>query len=133
MIYRKNSQGEPFGFTLVELLIVVAIIAIISVIAIPHYRKYAMEAKQSDAQIQLKAIYLAEELYHSTYGTYTSDTSKLSGWKDSVGPYTFSLANVTSDTFVAIASGNLDSDSTLDIWQIDETGELTHISDDSQN
>ncbi len=121
------------GFTLVELLIVLAIIAILSVIAIPSYRKYVMEARQTDARVQLRAIYLAEELYHSTHNTYTADTTKLTGWKDRVKAYTFTIVSADKDHFKAKAQGNLDSDETLDTWEIDETGTITHTVDDAEN
>ena len=129
-----SFKGEPpSGFTLIELLIVVAIIGILAAIAVPIYKKYALEAKQSDAQVQLRAIYLAEEFYHSRYNTYTNNTAYLTGWKDTAGPYTFSIVNATTDSFTARAVGNLDGDPTLDIWEINETGTLNHVSDDAQD
>ena len=49
------------GFTLIELMIVVAILAIISAIAIPAYTGYIKTAKLTEAQNNLAALRLAEE------------------------------------------------------------------------
>ena len=53
------------GFTLVELMIVVAIIGILAAIAIPNFSKFQARAKQSEAKANLKGIYTAK---HASYG-----------------------------------------------------------------
>ncbi|MDO9181763.1 MAG: prepilin-type N-terminal cleavage/methylation domain-containing protein [Bacteriovorax sp.] len=62
----KNEQG----FTLVELMVVVAIIGILSAIAVPNFKKYQAKAKQSEAKIQLAAIYSTEVGTSADYDTY---------------------------------------------------------------
>jgi type IV pilus assembly protein PilA len=59
------------GFTLVELMIVVAIIGILAAIAIPNFSKFQARAKQSEAKANLKGIYTAK---HAAYGE--TDTFK---------------------------------------------------------
>ena len=56
---RKRSKG----FTLIELMIVVAIIAILAAIAIPQYKKFQLKAKTSEAKANLGAIKTCEEAY----------------------------------------------------------------------
>ncbi len=60
------------GFTLVELMIVVAIIGILAAIAIPNYQKYQARSRQKEAQIQLASVYTSEKSFFGEYGSYTS-------------------------------------------------------------
>ena len=63
------------GFTLVELLVVVALIGILSAIAIPAYNGYINTAKINSAQNSLRLIYLAEVEQFSDNGEYYKSTS----------------------------------------------------------
>ena len=67
---KKDSRG----FSLIELLIVVAIILIIAAIAIPNLLKSRMAANQASAVGSLRAIDTAEITYASTYNTGFSPT-----------------------------------------------------------
>ena len=58
------------GFTLIELMIVVAIIGILASIAIPNFVKFQCRAKQTEAKTGLKTIVVAEELHRSDNDTY---------------------------------------------------------------
>jgi type IV pilus assembly protein PilA len=59
------------GFTLIELMIVVAIIGILAAIAIPNFIKFQARSKQSEAKSNLKAIYTAERSYYQEKDTYS--------------------------------------------------------------
>lgn len=61
------------GFTLIELMIVVAIIAFLSVIAVPSFLRYLSKAKRAEAYMNLGAIYLAQKAYFAEHGTYSSN------------------------------------------------------------
>ena len=69
------------GFSLIELLIVVAIILIIAAIAIPNLLRARMAANESSAVASVRTINTAEVTYSSTYPTvgYAADITNLGG------------------------------------------------------
>ena len=111
----RNKQK---GFSLIELLIVVAIILIIAAIAIPNLLRSKMAANEASAVGSLRTINTASVEYSTTYGGYppaltnlspaTPATSTSADLVDSVlaggtkSGYTFTYAAVTSD-----ANGNI--------------------------
>ena len=91
------------GFSLIELLIVVAIILIIAAIAIPNLLRSKMAANEASAVGSLRTINTAEVTYSSTYGTGYADLSALgtSGLLDSV----LAAGTKSGYTFTATATG----------------------------
>lgn len=68
----KKYLSDSSGFTLVELMVVVAIIGILSAIAVPNFKKYQAKSKQSEAKIQLAAVYSTEVAANADYDTYAT-------------------------------------------------------------
>jgi type IV pilus assembly protein PilA len=66
----KFSSKLRGGFTLIELMIVVAIIGILAAIAIPNFVRFQLRSKSSEGKTNLAAIRTAEESYFAEYGTY---------------------------------------------------------------
>ena len=62
------------GFTLIELMIVVAIIGILAAIAIPNFLKFQCKAKQTEAKTGLKAVYTTQLAYNGEFGSYLNLT-----------------------------------------------------------
>ncbi|HXJ97138.1 MAG TPA: prepilin-type N-terminal cleavage/methylation domain-containing protein [Terriglobia bacterium] len=85
---RKRDRNSE-GFSLIELLIVVAIILIIAAVAIPSLIGAKSTANQLSAVASLKAIVTAEAEYNSTYQTYTTTLAQL-------GPATGGLPSVSA-------------------------------------
>jgi prepilin-type N-terminal cleavage/methylation domain-containing protein len=67
-------RPRPSGFTLVELMVVVAIIGLLSSIAIPQFRNFQLRARQSERTVVMKAIYDATEDYFMREGRYPQGT-----------------------------------------------------------
>jgi type IV pilus assembly protein PilA len=68
----KTFLKKQDGFTLVELMVVVAIIGLLSAVAVPNFKKYQAKAKVSEAKLQLSALYTAETAFFSDYNMYAS-------------------------------------------------------------
>lgn len=67
---RSSAKGK--GFTLVELMVVVAIIGLLAALAIPNFIRFQARSKQSEAKTSLKAIFQGEKSYYAEYDRYTT-------------------------------------------------------------
>jgi type IV pilus assembly protein PilA len=70
-------RGNQKGFSLIELLIVVAIILIISAIAIPNLLRARVSANEASAVSSLRTMNTANITYNSTFGVYAAKLSYL--------------------------------------------------------
>jgi len=70
-----NRAKSRDGFTLVELMIVVAILGILSAVAMVSYRRYALRARVSEAYGMLGMIRMRQEAYRSEFSQYCDVSS----------------------------------------------------------
>jgi len=100
----KFIKKDESGFTLIELMIVIAIIGILAAIAIPQFSAYRTRSYNSAAQADLRNAATAQEAYYvdtqtyvvdpqtnligSTYGFYTSQNVMVDG---SAGPQQYTM------------------------------------------
>jgi prepilin-type N-terminal cleavage/methylation domain-containing protein len=68
--HRRRERHRDQGFTLVELMIVVAIIGILASVAIPSFRNYQWKAKRSEAFVNLGSLARTQKAYYGLGGAF---------------------------------------------------------------
>lgn len=151
MIRQKMRSMRVRGFSLIEVMIVIAIIAFFAIIALPNFMSLLAKAKRSEAYIQLRALYMLEKAYFAEHNMYTN---KLQGpnslnWKpEGTLNYTYGFpgsavvgalgapesalsgASAGKDSFTIAAAADIDNDGDVDLLTINEKGEISIVKDD---
>lgn len=91
------------GFTLIEIMIVVAIVGILVTVAIPAYSSYMVRGKLIDAQSALTSARVALEQYYQDNRTYVSTTTKVSPCPAATTYFTYACAPA-ANSFTITAS-----------------------------
>lgn len=91
-----SPKGLPKGFTLIELMIAVAIIGILAGIAYPAYLKYIIEARRSEAQSEMLKIQLALEKYRANKNNYNANLSTDLKFTDTNNYYDYTITGATT-------------------------------------
>ncbi len=74
---QNQQRRKQKGFTLIELMIVVAIIGVLSAIAVPAYKNYVTKSEVASGLATLKSIITPAELYYQEKGAYPTDIDDL--------------------------------------------------------
>lgn len=119
-----------FGFTLIELMIVVAIVGILGAVAYPSYQEYAREARRTDAMGALLEMSSEQEKWYLANGTYSPTTSDV--WDcggTCVSPQNLYTVSVTSGDAagftvraVALAGGAQENDANCATFTLTHAG-----------
>jgi type IV pilus assembly protein PilA len=118
MLSKKLSQmRNAEGFTLVELMVVVAIIGILATLAVPQYKKFQAKSRQSEARLSLGGAYTIEQSFAAENASYTLCLGQAGYNRDGVRFYYsvgFSEAAIGADK-VCGPNGGLECNNTS--WQ----------------
>jgi type IV pilus assembly protein PilA len=84
------------GFTLIELMIVVAIIGILAAIAIPNFIKFQARSKQSEAKANLRGLFTAEKAYFQEKDTFSTSVGVIGFSPERGNRYQYNLADIVN-------------------------------------
>lgn len=121
----------PRGFTLIDVMITVALIGILSALASENLDLLLMRAKRTEAVLGLNSVWLAEKTYYANEGHYAGTFDLLGSPIEggvTLSPvsvrgqqYTYHLARPWGDSsFYCAAVGNIDQDPWPDVVTIEE-------------
>jgi type IV pilus assembly protein PilE len=133
------KSGSQSGFTLIELMIVIAIIGILAAIAWPNYTQYVRESRRAEAQSDMLKMQLGMEKWRANRASYRSDaTPTAAGVSTSTNPtswtsgglgftnsyYTYTITGATGSAYTinAAAQGTQTSDSACTPLTLNQSG-----------
>lgn len=124
----KSASVRLSGFTLLELMIVVAIVAILMAIAIPSYQKYILRGHRTDATRALQDLASREENYYFSNSTYPASFNSLGATNTTLSGFyliTIPASSATNYKITATPLNNQLKDTTCGALSLDHAGNQT--------
>lgn len=125
------TKQKKHGFTLIEILIVIAIVGILAAIAIPSYTQYMTQTRRLDAKAFLQEVAGEQVRFFSDNNRFATTMTELGyGEEDTQdspdGHYTISIANLVPTSFTltatVVSTGQQASDDKCGNLTLDSTG-----------
>ena len=118
------------GFTLIELMIVVAIIGILAAIAIPAYQDYTIRSQVTEGLNLASAVKAGVSEYYANNGSWPVVMSELGGSTDPSGKYATDLAIDTGTIVIAYggqANNNINASELLLTPRLSKNGDVVWL------
>jgi type IV pilus assembly protein PilE len=121
-----NQRRRERGFTLIELMVTVAIVAILAAIAFPSYQRYVLRSHRVEAQAVLSEAAARQERYYSQNNAYASTAAALNMTSNvnALQYYSLAISNITATTYTltATATGSQAKDAPCLSLSLDQAG-----------
>lgn len=138
MNVRGLFKVKMAAFSLVELLVVLAIIGILVLLALPNLMPIISKAKSTEAQLQLNQIQMLEKTYFYEHSKYSTDLQEISFEQEKLvtdngkANYLIKVVQADEKTFKATATAvvDFDGDGTFNTWEIDQDKNLKEVQKD---
>lgn len=133
---------QTLGFTLVELMITVAILAILGAVAIPAYVNYVNRARQSEAILALMNVKMDQEIFWDDHNRYAGTISCLPSFgndcsagtaRTTASGYRITVQNAAASTFRAQAFKKIYNYAATDIIELSVTADTPNAVPEVKN
>ena len=112
----RSRQRSEVGFTLIEILVVIAIVAILAAIALPELSAYRRRGFDTDVKSNIKNATISEEAYYTDHHTYTSVLGDLASWGFKQSAEITITPSGSVSTFIISGGATVGCSSSTGIW-----------------